>query len=64
MTIAKRLKTRLSEKQNPIKSGGQLADNCTAVVFLTNAKEKAVHKKVNTFLWPGMSALPESCKIK
>jgi hypothetical protein len=50
LTIAKRLKTRLSEMQNPIKSGGHLTDNCTAVVFVTNAKEKAVHKKVNTFL--------------
>jgi hypothetical protein len=50
LTIAKRLKTRLSEMQNPIKSGGHLTDNCTAVVFVTNVKEKAVHKKVNTFL--------------
>ncbi len=49
MTIAKRLKTRLSEKQNPIKSGAGFTDNCTAVVFVTSTAEKAVDTEVNTF---------------
>ncbi|WP_233078455.1 hypothetical protein [Rheinheimera soli] len=49
MTIAKRLKTRLSEMQNPLKSGAGLTDNCTAAVFVTNGAEENLGKKVNTF---------------
>jgi hypothetical protein len=53
LTIAKRLKTRLSEKQNPIKSGVGLTDNCTAAVFVTSLclvkVKKAVCKEVNAF---------------
>jgi hypothetical protein len=53
LTIAKRLKTRLSEKQNPIKTGGGFADNCTAVAFVSSLLrgllKNAVTKEVNAF---------------
>jgi hypothetical protein len=49
LTIAKRLKTRLSEKQNPIKSGVGFADNCIAVVFITKEGQKVASKRSQCF---------------